>query len=660
MIVTIRLGGNCSQPQWRDPFLEVVRKNPGCCDEVWLGSHFAFPPMEKHESLVAALKETIGIFKAEGIQVSTQITNTLGHGQCAEVADCSAYNYEGSPAGHMVGSDGIRAGYCFCYNDPHVRAYSQKVTETYASLKPHTMWIDDDLRPENHESTYVCFCDSCMARFNQLHKSSLSREKLVRLLNDDVQWREKWVNFIRAGLADFTRHLAEAVMRVSPDSLMAYQYPHVSNYAGADNKFFFQAMKDASGRPPASRAGHSYYEDSNPLILLEKAYRILYCNRMLPDFVIDRRPEIENIPHVPFCKTIFGTMTESALYLAMGCTGLTYSIAGGAEKPEDYRDRILQGISARRPYWDRLAKASETTRYGGVAVAVSENMHLYPNKEGEPDFDWTKHRWLESVFPAQYGMPLGFDDNAARVLLLNKKVAASLPDETIRKCMTRPAIVEAAVVDHLMQRGFDFGITLKPIQETTVTERLTNHPINAGNEGHTWRHTFETPPMWELSSDKAEPLGTYITTVPSGKKYGIASAIVDIGNGVKWVVIGQGLTDVIVSSVRRNQIINAADHICGYSLPALLITADKLMNIPRVDVEGRLVSVSVLHHGIGKTLDDIRLRIRRPVGKRFEYINNSHPTVVLPLTPERDGDDFIVTIPALDGWDIGTVFCEKN
>jgi len=654
-MLTLRLGKGHSRPEFFNPLIETLKRYPECCDEVWLCSQVAYPKIETHEEIADAFAVMGEAFRKLGIRVSLQITNTLGHGQSVEMCDSTGLLYEGSPARRMIGHDGQRADFCLCCTDPVMRDYTAREIKAYASrVKPHTVWIDDDLRPEYHHPVlYPCFCEDCMARFNALHQSAHSREALVKLINRDLLWRDRWVNFMRDNLYDFTAFITKAVMDVSPDIVMAYQYPFVTNYAGADNRFFFDAMHDVSGMAPKSRAGHSFYSDDKPIEMLEKAYRIHFCNRLLPDYVVDRRAEIENIPDVPFCKTTFGTLTESTLDLAFGCNQLTYAVLGGLE-PMSWHEKMLRAFAEHRPYWEKLAKASDETKFGGVAIAIDEKMHLY--SADEADFEWVNHRWPEATRPARYGMPLGFDEDAAQVMLLTKALAEALPDAVIEKLLKRPTITQANAVDVLIKRGFDMGVRLTPIPTVAAREQYTSHPVNGAYAGQYWRVSFTSEDIWAIAGDGVEALSCYVSTFEDGKDFGIASSLITLPGGVKWVVLGSGLTDTIVSSARRNQILAAADAICGRKLPSLIENADKLTNIPRVDDQGRVVCVSILHHGIGPTEDPVVVRIRNPRGTRFTFWDGA--TSGLELKAERAGNDYIVTLPRINGWDIGTVFCE--
>lgn len=69
----------------------------------------------------------------------------------------------------MVGPNGTVADYCFCWNDKHFREYVLEEIREYARLKPYCVWMDDDLRANNHAPVnFGCFCDDCIARFNRI------------------------------------------------------------------------------------------------------------------------------------------------------------------------------------------------------------------------------------------------------------------------------------------------------------------------------------------------------------------------------------------------------------------------------------------------------------------------------------------------------------
>ncbi|HZJ77405.1 MAG TPA: hypothetical protein VFD52_01195 [Clostridia bacterium] len=113
-------------------FLEIVKKYPGSCDEVWLASEYGFSKLEKHRDTAEKLCGVAERLRSDGLRVSLQISNTIGHGQYMASKDCSGLIYEGSPVEHMIGPDGNAAGYCFCWNGKHFQNYTVSMLKEYA------------------------------------------------------------------------------------------------------------------------------------------------------------------------------------------------------------------------------------------------------------------------------------------------------------------------------------------------------------------------------------------------------------------------------------------------------------------------------------------------------------------------------------------------
>ena len=86
-----------------DELLAARRRNPGCFNEVWLCTLYGYPTLEKHAEEATLLAEEAKKLRREGIRVSMQLSNSIGHGQYSAARDCSGMVYEGSPAEKLVG-----------------------------------------------------------------------------------------------------------------------------------------------------------------------------------------------------------------------------------------------------------------------------------------------------------------------------------------------------------------------------------------------------------------------------------------------------------------------------------------------------------------------------------------------------------------------------
>lgn len=116
--------------------LGEIKAHPGCCDEVWLTTDYGYPPIEKHIRSAKELLPAAELLRKNGITVSLQLANTLGHGEYMSSRDCSGLVYEGSPVGEMTDVSGRKNRYCFCYNDGFFREYVKKSLLAYKDIKP--------------------------------------------------------------------------------------------------------------------------------------------------------------------------------------------------------------------------------------------------------------------------------------------------------------------------------------------------------------------------------------------------------------------------------------------------------------------------------------------------------------------------------------------
>jgi hypothetical protein len=87
-----------------------------------------------------------------------------------------------------------------------------------------------------------------------------------------------------------------------------------------------------------------------------------------------------------------------------------------------------------------------------------------------------------------------------------------------------------------------------------------------------------------------------------------------------------------------------------------VITPHQAILHPRVDALGKTLCVTVTNCSIGKC-ESAELLIRNPKGERFVFMAQYLATQELPA--RREGDAFVVTLPTLDPWTQGTVFCEE-
>ena len=122
--------------------------------------------------------------------------------------------------------------------------------------------------------------------------------------------------------------------------------------------------------------------------MIKKALLLNYTNNYAPDYVVEKWAEVENTPDVMFGKSMEGMCKESSLYLAYGCTGLTYAaIMSPYEHLSEY-ERIFKWLSLYRPFWEKIAAHNRNTSCSGVCVYPTKDGHKKPLSKGQEAFSW--------------------------------------------------------------------------------------------------------------------------------------------------------------------------------------------------------------------------------------------------------------------------------
>ena len=167
-----------------------------------------------------------------------------------------------------------------------------------------------------------------------------------------------------------------------------------------------------------------------------------------------------------------------------------------------------------------------------------------------------------------------------------------------------------------------------------------------------------TEPLGYYSSDSAAAVPAF---PGEAHPFGCADAIVYTSEGARWAVFGHNPWNNTISSRRRAQIIAAADYISDRALTAVLDTPAKAQLLPRENKAGQLTSVSIVNLTVGAS-GTLLLRMRNPALRKGQttvlFCAMTTAPVHLPII--RDGEDYLVTIPSLDAYSIGTVFVAED
>ena len=679
-MLTQRLGSNTQKdPAYVDSFIAAVTAHPGSCDEVWLATDYGFPKLETHRHAAEILAMQAEKLRAAGIRVSLQLSNSIGHGEYMSAQDCTGLVYDGSPVEHMVGHDGTVAGYAFCWNGKHFREYTVAALREYVKkIRPYAVWVDDDLRPTNHAPVqYGCFCEGCMAKFNGLYGSNFTRETLVQEISTgDPVWRERHIQFLRDGIADFTREMGRMIHEEAPECIMSYQHGFHGGYVGNNTRYIMEAMYESTGHEPGSRPGGGSYNDHDPSTFVSKLEDIDAQNRMEPDYVTDLRPEIESLPDVVFGKSIGGTCFETSYYMAGGNNAMSYAMLMNDYEPMEWHGQMLAAFAAHRPYWEKLRAGTKGTKPAGWTLVLPEEGKPKPNGEILGGYTTQYYGVARDLRFDGFSITMNHDSAPDEVRLLHASNAAQLSDREIEKLLTVPVITDGRALRVLLDRGADLPVDAVEISVARFTERFTEHPVNGQSAGWIWGGQWGKSTDWELipkDESRVESLSEYIRVVPADtpaeecisvknagiKKYQTtgkcASAVITLKNGVKWAVFGFDFWGRIKSNAKRAQYLEAAACISGHRQPAEIITPIKALLQSRCNADGQLTQASVTNATVADS-GELVLQVYRPAGENVTYMGQYTPETALVLQKTDTPDVFTVTIPNVKAWSVGTVF----
>ena len=176
-------------PIWEKTAENLIRHR-AACDEVWFSTGIGLPPMSWHVEQSRRQGVAAEALRKAGILPGLQFQATLGHGDSiSALEDCSAKDWGG-----FTGPSGVECRLCSCPRQPGFLAYVAEAARIYAAWRPSTVWVDDDLRIDNHEPASRwsqkdiggCFCKTCVAAFSAREAAPFDRVSLVAALGTET------------------------------------------------------------------------------------------------------------------------------------------------------------------------------------------------------------------------------------------------------------------------------------------------------------------------------------------------------------------------------------------------------------------------------------------------------------------------------------------
>ncbi|MGN0853293.1 MAG: hypothetical protein ACI4Q3_07945 [Kiritimatiellia bacterium] len=440
-VMSLRLRGphTATREQW-EKTRQAIAANPGCCDEVWFSTGIGVPPLDWHREQVARLLRAAGDLRPLGIVPSLQFQATLGHSDAlSSCEDCSGKTWTG-----WTGSTGVEDRFCNCPRQPAFLAYIREMARIYARLRPERVWIDDDLRIDNHapatvRSQHGCWCATCVAAFNAQTGGNWTRATLAAATLKDADRRAQWQAFSIRAIADVARAIADEFRVHSPETRMALQHAF-GEHAVASVKALRDALHAASGRPVGLRPGGGFYYDVNPADQIVKAFATARSRKVLDAPCVDVWcPEVESWPRAYGSRSGQSALVESFMSIAYGCNATSLLLLDTRyEKDELYARTILKPLADAAPVLKGYVRANEGTVPAGYAADGLSAAKLY--------------RWALCGIPVLPGWGRNLGDLSADALKLDVCLAGSQTVQEARAAHPAPAVLESPFVGLMVPR----------------------------------------------------------------------------------------------------------------------------------------------------------------------------------------------------------------
>lgn len=655
-----------------EDYLASVKKFEGSCDEVWLSTIYGYPTIETHKAYAQSLGDYAKTIRENGIRVSLQLGNTLGHGQYMSELDCSGLVYEGSKVRNMVGFDGLSTKYSFCYNDRVFIDYIKNCLNEYAYLEPDCVWIDDDLRFMWHDPVDVgCFCDDCISTFNKKHGYHFDRKTLVARITDDETVRKRYIEFMKDSVGNFVEEICESFHKLSPNSNFGHQNCSITVPTGG-NAFIFDRMKKVTGKKPCFRPGGGAFHDACPDTYIEKYVLRAMGIAQEGDKVSVIAPETENLPFSAYGgKSHYGICLETSIGLAGGANAMSYSLMQTFTESLDYYSETLRLFTEHRNYWKTLIELNKDTHQVGMEYVLPKSSGSKNIEQGE-----TVQKYFNDWFnPFLYAdslsdfiknnFPVSFGNKQAKVKILKYDCARCLSQEEVVELLKKPCLCDIGTFKYLSKKYDCFNATFEEISKKDCYKfglKYTSDCIfpDLANKTIPQRFLFHDFSRIIPKDNDYVALAEFTTNskelVPNGKyPYGIAECLVRTSQGAQWAVFGGNLWSPVINYNRKIFFEKLYEYLAQEKICVRLLNTTPAVLLPRANKENKITSVSIFNCSLDEF--DPEIVIRNPIGTQFFVMDKTG--IKVPVVAKVNGNEYTLSLPKLQAYHIATIIVEK-
>jgi hypothetical protein len=631
--------------------LAFVQEYASVVDEVALFdsiTHHLYVPLAEYAPRMAMVRRRMEALRCAGVRsVGINVLTTLGH--INEAWDTMPR----LPFQPMIGHDGSVSTGCACPNSAGLREYVRAKYTLAAQAGPDFIWVDDDIRMQNHGVAYACFCPLCLEKFAQMVGRAYTREELVGALDDPAgeEVRRAWVEQNVRSIESLLSDVEQAIHQVNPDIVTGLMTagPGWTTYSGMAFERWMRALKATKMRP-----GGGFYSDAARLEILDKAFDVGRQRAARPSGVADCQYELENFPYQTLKKSASSVINEGTLALAAGLNGVAFNALGMWEGALDDFAPLARRAQQARPMWETLARHCQDMPTRGLWITWTPQLMARRKVQvGERWFANQKtYDFPRAHVLAQIGLPLSVEIAPEGASVLYGRVIEAFDDDQLRQMLAHGVLMDSAALDVLTARGLGHlaGVRVTRRIDNGAMERLTDDPLNGLRRAEVRDARIEFWGDARGMADVLEPLASGVRVLATLEDYfrrpiGPCMTAYENELGGRVVVCGYAPWIFVHSSAKRTQLLNAADWVTHGRLPVRIDETLPLSPIVRANADATRGAVVLLQHGL-ELVKQATLHLRA-AGKDVRLVTSAG---IQPLPTVAEPGGWWVRLEGLQPW----------
>jgi hypothetical protein len=612
-------------------------------------------PLDVFRQRVEILKVRMEQARKRGYRTGINVLTTIGHHN--ENLDNSLkgdYTYMTNIAGEVCHGS-------FCPNDENMREYIKDIYQLTAKANPDYIWIDDDVRFGHMPIGLGCFCNNCLAIFENETGVKYTRESLQKAMNEGpvemkLKLREAWLMHNRNTISRLFVLIEKTVHEINPVLPLGFMTGD-RFFEGYDFDNWAKILAGPNNSPVMWRPGGGFYNDVNTSELVGKSHDIGRQVSVLPKDVVSIESEIECFPYQRLKKAANIVALEASSHIASGCTGAAFNVLSFYDEPLDEYEPLLTRLREARPFFDLMAKSLGRSEIIGI--------HTFWNKNSFITGKLEEGNWLSSGNPLtghdiyNIGLPACYSGKGAQVTILGKDNIFAISKDEIKNLLSGGVYMDAETLQQLNEMGFSelTGFEVVNSESKDRIEKFNNNPMNgdfAGRERDN-RQSFWKSSAYTLKStnENAKILSGLIDY--TGQEVSACTmGIFENKNGGRICVSGYYPWTFMENLSKSSQMKNvfrwlSKDNLSGY------IASFQKINLWIREPQNGKISLAFTNSSFDPAKDVIlMLRTENKSIKLYDMECNE----AIIQSSGTDGPYQKFVIPYVDPWQVRLVICE--